>query len=64
MNTITGIRIRSNFQVTNKVDILGVQYILDSVVTSLQENPNRKFVFVEMHISKVWFYIFSCHIYM
>jgi hypothetical protein len=27
--------------------VAGVQYILDSVVASLQEDPNRKFIYVE-----------------
>lgn len=27
--------------------VAGVQYVLDSVVASLQEDPNRKFIYVE-----------------
>ena len=31
----------------NTIQHAGVQYILDSVVTSLQANPDRKFIYVE-----------------
>lgn len=32
----------------------GVSYIIDSVVTSLEENPDRKFIYVETAFFKRW----------
>ena len=32
----------------------GVQYILDSVVLALDENPDRRFIYVEMAFFSRW----------
>ena len=38
----------------NSIQHAGVQYILDSVVTSLLQNKERKFIYVEMAFFKRW----------
>eukprot|EP00179_Madagascaria_erythrocladioides_P005108 CAMPEP_0198309554 /NCGR_PEP_ID=MMETSP1450-20131203/1914_1 /TAXON_ID=753684 ORGANISM="Madagascaria erythrocladiodes, Strain CCMP3234" /NCGR_SAMPLE_ID=MMETSP1450 /ASSEMBLY_ACC=CAM_ASM_001115 /LENGTH=981 /DNA_ID=CAMNT_0044012317 /DNA_START=93 /DNA_END=3038 /DNA_ORIENTATION=- len=38
----------------NSIQNAGVQYILDSVMTSLEENPERKFIYVEMAFFARW----------
>eukprot|EP00899_Mesostigma_viride_P025314 jgi/Mesvir1/5968/Mv00723-RA.2 len=38
----------------NSIQDAGVQYILDSVVTSLLENPDRKFIYVEQAFFQRW----------
>lgn len=35
------------FSARNDIQRAGVQYILDSVVTALQKDPERKFIYVE-----------------
>lgn len=32
----------------NDLHLAGIQYILDSVVTALDENPDRRFIYVEI----------------
>eukprot|EP01115_Flamella_aegyptia_P010829 TRINITY_DN4877_c0_g1_i2.p1 TRINITY_DN4877_c0_g1~~TRINITY_DN4877_c0_g1_i2.p1 ORF type:complete len:132 (-),score=11.42 TRINITY_DN4877_c0_g1_i2:85-480(-) len=34
----------------------GVQYIIDGVVAALQENPERKFIYVEIAFFSRWWY--------
>ena len=36
------------------MQIAGVRYVLDTVVTSLQQNPNRKFVYCEIAFFSRW----------
>lgn len=38
----------------NTIQNAGVQYILDSVVVALQDNPDRKFIYVEMAFFSRW----------
>jgi len=38
----------------NSIQIAGVQYILDSVVLALEDNPDRKFIYVESAFFKRW----------
>jgi hypothetical protein len=42
----------------NSIQNAGVQYILDSVMLALAENPDRKFIYVEIAFFKRWF---RCH---
>ena len=39
----------------NSIQNAGVQYILDSVITSLAANPDRKFIYVEIAFFQRWF---------
>lgn len=34
----------------------GVQYILDSIVPALDENPDRRFIYVEMAFFSRWWF--------
>ena len=49
----------SNFGIpeglNNSIQDAGVQYILDSVVLALGENPDRKFIYVEIAFFQRWF---------
>ena len=38
----------------NDVRHAGVQYILDSMVVALDENPDRRFIYVEMAFFSRW----------
>ncbi len=38
----------------NSIQHAGVQYILDSVLLSLQANPDRKFIYVEQAFFQRW----------
>ena len=38
----------------NSIQEAGVGYIIDTVVTELQKNPERKFVFVEIAFFAMW----------
>jgi lysosomal alpha-mannosidase len=38
----------------NDIQQAGVQYILDSVVLALDENPDRRFIYVEMGFFWRW----------
>jgi len=38
----------------NSIQIAAVQYVLDSVVTALQQDPNRKFIYVEQAFFQRW----------
>ena len=51
-NICTGI----NLSITDHDDIqfAGVQYILDSVIKSLLENPARRFIYVEVAYMYIW----------
>lgn len=40
--------------VRNDIQLAGVQYILDSVVSELQVDPARRFVYVEMAFFARW----------
>ena len=39
----------------NSIQDAGVQYILDSVVLGLSQNPDRKFIYVEIGFFMRWF---------
>ncbi len=39
----------------NSIQKAGVQYILDSVTAALAENPDRKFIYVEIAFFQRWF---------
>jgi hypothetical protein len=39
----------------NSIRNAGVQYILDSVVLGLAQNPDRKFIYVEIAFFERWF---------
>ena len=39
----------------NSIQNAGVQYILDSVISSLLENKDRKFIYVEIAYFQRWF---------
>lgn len=39
----------------NSIQMAGVQYILDSVIPALVENPERRFIYVEIAFFKRWF---------
>ena len=39
----------------NSIQNAGVQYILDSVINSLLENKDRKFIYVEIAYFQRWF---------
>ncbi|KAG0615017.1 hypothetical protein M758_5G008500 [Ceratodon purpureus] len=38
----------------NSIQVAAVQYILDSVVTALEQDPNRKFIYVEQAFFQRW----------
>jgi hypothetical protein len=38
----------------NSIQVAAVQYVLDSVVAALQEDPNRKFIYVEQAFFQRW----------
>ena len=38
----------------NSIQAAGVQYVLDSVMVSLSQNPNRKFIYVEIAYFQRW----------
>lgn len=38
----------------NSIQDAGVQYILDTVITELQKNPNRTFIYVEIAFFERW----------
>ena len=38
----------------NSIQDAGVQYILDSVILGLQQNPDRKFIYVEIAFFQRW----------
>ncbi|XP_024378993.1 alpha-mannosidase At3g26720 isoform X1 [Physcomitrium patens] len=38
----------------NSIAVAAVQYVLDSVVTALQQDPNRKFIYVEQAFFQRW----------
>jgi hypothetical protein len=38
----------------NTIQHAGVQYILDSVIVALEQNPDRKFVYVEQAFFQRW----------
>ncbi len=38
----------------NSIQHAGVQYILDSVILALNENPSRRFVYVEQGFFQLW----------
>lgn len=42
------------FLARNEIRHRGVQYILDSVIPSLLENPDRRFIYVEMAFFWRW----------
>jgi hypothetical protein len=44
----------------NSIQNAGVQYILDTVVTSLVANPDRKFIYVEIAYFQRWFVAPGC----
>ncbi len=44
----------------NSIQAVGVQYILDSVMVSLAENPERKFIYVEIAFFQVRFCQATC----
>jgi lysosomal alpha-mannosidase len=41
-------------KVRNDMQHAGVQYILDSIVLALDENPDRRFIYVEMAFFSRW----------
>ena len=48
----------SNSQIVganNSIQNAGVQYILDSVMLALEENSDRKFIYVEIAFFKRWY---------
>ena len=42
------------FQARNYIQHAGVQYILDSVIRALDENPDRRFIYVEIAFFWRW----------
>lgn len=36
------------------IQFAGVQYVLDTVITALQQNPERKFIYVEIAFFMRW----------
>ncbi|CAH8682579.1 unnamed protein product [Schistosoma rodhaini] len=47
------------YGVNNTIQRAGVQYILDSIVSALAHNPNRKFTYVEMAYFYQWWIVQS-----
>jgi hypothetical protein len=41
----------------NSIQNAGVQYILDSVMLALADNPSRKFIYVEIAFFKRWYVV-------
>jgi hypothetical protein len=44
----------------NSIQDAGVQYILDSVIVGLSQNPDRKFIYVEIAFFQRWFVVPCC----
>ncbi|KAK9810259.1 hypothetical protein WJX72_007477 [[Myrmecia] bisecta] len=40
----------------NQIQLVGVQYVLDSIITELQKNPDRKFIYGEMAFFSTWWH--------